>query len=285
MDSHNIYPYPVLVLFKVRTRHPKIALAFTLIELLVVIAILAVLAAILFPVFAQAKMAAKKTVCMSNLKQIQTSIVMYGTDFDGYFPRVQESDGNGTWTVVSWFAVHFYQEALQPYVDQQRGTTDKLNVWWDPADPSKNMPYMWGSFIDNGLLTCDNNGEANIENPSNTIYSGLRAKDWDVQSGTAPLPVPAPPLSDPFWTSEYFDFGIDPYEKVDKTSRYWWSNGKIFPPCSLFPNDPYCADWQPLVDTQRYAGKAPYSFVDGHVKILPFAATYRASNDNMWWIH
>ena len=56
--------------------------AFTLIELLVVIAIIAILAAILFPVFAQAKLAAKKTADLSNLKQIGTSMQIYANDND-----------------------------------------------------------------------------------------------------------------------------------------------------------------------------------------------------------
>jgi prepilin-type N-terminal cleavage/methylation domain-containing protein len=60
--------------------------AFTLIELLVVIAIIAILAAILFPVFAQAKEAAKKTVSISNMKQIGLAFNMYATDFDDFFP-------------------------------------------------------------------------------------------------------------------------------------------------------------------------------------------------------
>lgn len=55
---------------------------FTLIELLVVIAIIAILAAILFPVFAQAKESAKKTACLSNLKQIGTSTKLYEADYD-----------------------------------------------------------------------------------------------------------------------------------------------------------------------------------------------------------
>jgi len=61
--------------------------AFTLIELLVVIAIIAILAAILFPVFAQAKLAAKKTVAISNQKQIGLSIIMYCNDYDDTYPR------------------------------------------------------------------------------------------------------------------------------------------------------------------------------------------------------
>src|SRR5437660_6316554 len=60
---------------------------FTLIELLVVIAIIAILAAILFPVFAQARDAARKAACQSNLKQFGLAFSMYATDYDGYYPN------------------------------------------------------------------------------------------------------------------------------------------------------------------------------------------------------
>ncbi|MBC8065789.1 MAG: prepilin-type N-terminal cleavage/methylation domain-containing protein [Chlorobia bacterium] len=63
--------------------------AFTLIELLVVIAIIAILAAILFPVFAQAKLAAKKASDLSNIKQIGTGTMIYLTDYDDVFPLVE----------------------------------------------------------------------------------------------------------------------------------------------------------------------------------------------------
>src|SRR5205809_5026895 len=61
--------------------------AFTLIELLVVIAIIAILAAILFPVFAQAREKARQTSCTSNCKQLVTGIMMYAQDHDEMYPR------------------------------------------------------------------------------------------------------------------------------------------------------------------------------------------------------
>ena len=65
---------------------PGIRRGFTLIELLVVIAIIAILAAILFPVFAQAREAARKSSCQSNLKQLGIAVAMYTQDYEGGFP-------------------------------------------------------------------------------------------------------------------------------------------------------------------------------------------------------
>lgn len=66
---------------------------FTLIELLVVIAIIAILAAILFPVFAQARAAARQTSCISNVKQVGLGAMMYAQDYDETYPRM---DNNGS---------------------------------------------------------------------------------------------------------------------------------------------------------------------------------------------
>lgn len=83
--------------------------AFTLIELLVVIAIIAILAAILFPVFAQAKLAAQKTSSLSNMKQMGISIALYTNDSDDLYPTSWNGAPNWGWQ-NSW------PWLVQPYV-------------------------------------------------------------------------------------------------------------------------------------------------------------------------
>ena len=70
---------------------------FTLIELLVVIAIIAILAAILFPVFAQVREKARQINCTSNLKQIGLAIIQYQQDYDGYFPGGIDTNWQNAW--------------------------------------------------------------------------------------------------------------------------------------------------------------------------------------------
>lgn len=81
---------------------------FTLIELLVVIAIIAILAAILFPVFARARDKAEQTNCLSNVKQLSLACLMYSEDYDGYGPSYGMDSTNGIY--VWWYM------AIEPYI-------------------------------------------------------------------------------------------------------------------------------------------------------------------------
>jgi len=87
----------------------RVRAAFTLIELLVVISVIAILAAILFPVFALAKSAAKRTADLSNIKQMGLAVAMYDNDFDDLNPQ-QCGKYNGNWGVgsASFVPANFY---------------------------------------------------------------------------------------------------------------------------------------------------------------------------------
>ncbi len=123
---------------------------FTLIELLVVIAIISLLAAVLFPVFAQAREKARQTTCLSNTRQIATAVLMYAQDSDEVLPPVAYEDA-ATGEDVNWL------DLLLPYV-KNRGvylcpsdTASKtvsygmneaafVDLEDDPDDPPKTLP-------------------------------------------------------------------------------------------------------------------------------------------------
>lgn len=114
--------------------------AFTLIELLVVIAIIAILAAILFPVFAQAKLAAKKTVALSNAKQIALANVIYQGDFDDAL--IKEFYGFPA-DCSSWGSTYYnWRYALQPYVAKSNGLLQ------DPTNPFQDKSYWTFAYGD-----------------------------------------------------------------------------------------------------------------------------------------
>ena len=111
---------------------------FTLIELLVVIAIIAILAAILFPVFAQAKLAAKKSAGLSQMKQIGTAVIMYSSDYD---------DGIPTW---DWYYAN-YPQATQAAQWAAAGSPQSNKRMWDALI----LPYIKSDNFDKAAAVAD----------------------------------------------------------------------------------------------------------------------------------
>src|SRR5437879_3696329 len=112
--------------------------AFTLIELLVVIAIIAILAAILFPVFAQARAKARQAACLSNMKQLGTGLMMYAQDYDETLP-LNDYIGNGLAPLPGWRdprAGDSWCTGIYPYVKNLQIFICPEAVWYlDPTVP------------------------------------------------------------------------------------------------------------------------------------------------------
>jgi prepilin-type N-terminal cleavage/methylation domain-containing protein/prepilin-type processing-associated H-X9-DG protein len=109
--------------------------AFTLIELLVVIAIIAILAAILFPVFAQAKAAAKKTQALSNLKQMDLAWMMYDQDYDDTLMRIRIA-GTATKSYYFWGSFDTATNTLNAQEGLLYPYTKGVGVESDPTFPN-----------------------------------------------------------------------------------------------------------------------------------------------------
>ncbi len=174
--------------------------AFTLIELLVVIAIIAILAAILFPVFAQAKLAAKKTSDLSNLKQLGTAMNIYAADYDD--TMISFPWAHPTWTSSPARSMGaFWTDRVMPYVKNRQIFTSNHNrstVYGHPANDPYWLPgqtsatdttltnvyrvtYALNHMVSRGDAAPNNPGATSmtaVDEPSTIVMMGPQQQAW-----------------------------------------------------------------------------------------------------------
>ena len=213
--------------------------AFTLIELLVVIAIIAILAAILFPVFAQAREKARQTSCLSNERQISLAFLQYVQDYDEMLPNVK---GDSPWIT-----------AAQPYMKstQLLRCPDDDSENFDQPLPGKTTKRAT-SYTLNGYLAPGNSndtqggnfpGLASIATPASLIYITESAKNfsgnyfhahvWNPPTGTGHW-VAATNRPDDIVTERHsggFNAAyLDGHCKWAKWQQVWWRDTSLTPP-------------------------------------------------------
>jgi prepilin-type N-terminal cleavage/methylation domain-containing protein/prepilin-type processing-associated H-X9-DG protein len=144
---------------------------FTLIELLVVIAIIAILAAILFPVFAQAREKARQTTCVSNLKQIGTGLMMYVQDYDERYPIFSFASCypgyDAIWTTEIMPYTKNERVFVCPSIDPPYSTTNGVarGAKWVAGTCPGGVPT---SYMMTGYMT--NRGQAEIPAVADQVY-------------------------------------------------------------------------------------------------------------------
>jgi prepilin-type N-terminal cleavage/methylation domain-containing protein/prepilin-type processing-associated H-X9-DG protein len=238
--------------------------AFTLIELLVVIAIIAILAAILFPVFAQAKEAAKRTACLSNTKQIGTGFVMYLNDYDDTTPSIFGSGNPYTGTSTSssttpavdtWQLVQPYVKSVDVFYDPDRTEQNGRCVQYtypgwpgytNPSDKCQGYGYNWGF----------------IPFAGGALFQPVQYPD---SSGLDEYTIPGVSA-----TSADQPAGVAVWSDTTSGAQYSMSAvNSIVNLAILSPNGPTGNERQSQL---RHGGHFNVNFLDGHAKQIQFKA-------------
>ena len=230
-------------------RRSSRAAGFTLIELLVVIAIIAILAAMLFPVFAQARGKARAVTSLSNSRNFGLAITMYIQDHDESLPLTTHSRPTG-WVYgnpdPSWI------EGVQPYVKARlmNRLPDDLSTNWaemiDLAALAPGKTPRLSSYMTNAYLNNNKNGTgwvlADIESPASCIYI---AEQRENKAGDHAHPM--------CWEG----FAPATCKSINSETE---------------------------IEKRRYQGGANYTFADGHAKWHTFDQTYKPATGRDWWL-
>lgn len=207
--------------------------AFTLIELLVVIAIIAILAAILFPVFAQAREKARQTSCLSNMKQIGLAILMYTQDYDESFPKNEFIDQNN-WG--AWPANHYlWSSALctQPYMknkeifrcpDDSAGLDPGIATAVGPRRTPAVLSYLANTFSPDPSGTAT---EFGIRSPQGLMPTGLTYGGTEVSTPQAAAARPAETilLAEGMWDLNHWWCGSGSFANTE-VDWCWWTESE-----------------------------------------------------------
>jgi prepilin-type N-terminal cleavage/methylation domain-containing protein/prepilin-type processing-associated H-X9-DG protein len=214
--------------------------AFTLIELLVVISIIAILAGLLFPVFARAREKGRQASCMSNLRQLTMAMLMYCEDYDGGFVPAMSPDN-----LMRWHGGRLSED--------------------DAFDPK--LGPLWSYYGNDQLQVCPS-FEADIG--SQGFEEGTGGYGYNEQYvGGSPLPWPAMCIpAKESWLQ-------NPSDTILLTdSAFIDENGNLIE--YSFTEAPYYQAWGTLADPTthfRHTGLANVAFCDGHTRAMPMATT------------
>lgn len=242
---------------------------FTLIELLVVIAIIAILAAILFPVFVTAKEAARKSTCMSNQKQIVAGLTLFAEDHKGRLPCAFFNDSAtafGPGSPRPWKAcVRPYLRASRVFLCPSDKDAVKYKSVWENAPISSQIYDRAASYrFNNTLVQRSSRGYPEVPCALSSVVKST-CLILTCESQAYPSPIP-------------------PGTALDQVSGYEFNQVAAYVQApEMAQAQIYSSMRQPNgcpVPFERHGGGANYGFADGHVQWMKWNYTWQPSGAN-----